>query len=387
MGWLETLLGGSDNGPTVRTLEGHDITVSHGDMFRVPIVVACRALLADVTSSFTLYSVDRSGNETNRIPLILEEPSAREPLPDFLERTVNDMTRYGRAWFHVTARDGFDNPLAIDLVSDRRVVATLTSDGQHLGALTIDGRPVSTSDLIQVPMILDDGPLGQSPIVAIKPLVETLLACYHFAREQYGSAGVPNYALMSATRLPPAQAEALMESWKQARSKSRPALLTGDLSLQTFSGQTAADLQLHSMIDLLDQAVARVFQIPPSVVNVLSQSSLTYSTARDEKRQLTASLRVSMLKRIETAFSQLLPPGKFARFDTSGLTRLTEEEQLAHSVTAYQAGLITLAEARDQLGYDQTIEVPVKESPQWTIQQSSPVPPPSSSQTTTPTPS
>jgi hypothetical protein len=141
------------------------------------------------------------------------------------------------------------------------------------------------------------------------------------------------------------------------------------------------------MIDLLDQAVARVFQIPPSVVNVLSQSSLTYSTARDEKRQLTASLRVSMLKRIETAFSQLLPPGKFARFDTSGLTRLTEEEQLAHSVTAYQAGLITLAEARDQLGYDQTIEVPVKESPQWTIQQSSPVPPPSSSQTTTPTPS
>ena len=73
----------------------------------------------------------------------------------------------------------------------------------------------------------------------------------------------------------------------------------------------------------MDAVVARVMQIPPSLLNTESQHSLTYSTVAGEfQRWLTVGLHPMFLSRIEAAYTELLPRGQRAEFDTSPLTRL-----------------------------------------------------------------
>ena len=351
MSWLSQLFTGAD-GPTIRTLEGRDLVADTSDVFTIPMVQTCRQLISDTVSSFTLYAEDSNGDRIVRTPLILEAPSPVEPLGDFLERLVNDMTRYGHGWLYVTARDDNQNPIAVELVSPRRVTAEVTANGQYIGRVIVDGRQANPQDIIQVPMFLDDGPIGLAPLDVIRDALVQLNAAYLFAASMFGNGATPNYALVSPTRLPPAQADALMTAWRTARGENRPALLTGDLSLETFSGQTAAEVQLQKQLDYFDSVIARVMQIPPTLVNAVANSSLTYSTTRDEYRRALISINTGYLHRLETAFTRLLPQGQTCKFDSGDLTRLDESEQLDNTIKAYQAGLISLQEARTTIGRD-----------------------------------
>ena len=91
-------------------------------------------------------------------------------------------------------------------------------------------------------------------------------------------------------------------------------------------------------------------QIPPSLLNTLSQSSLTYSTVRDETRKFLSMLNSSYLHRIETAMTDMLPRGTAAMFDTTSLTRLDESEQLSYDIDAIGAGILTVEEVRERRG-------------------------------------
>jgi phage portal protein BeeE len=88
----------------------------------------------------------------------------------------------------------------------------------------------------------------------------------------------------------------------------------------------------------LDRAVAevaRAYGMPPSLVNAPSGDSLTYSTTEGELRHWLATGLGRYLTRIEAAFSDLLPRGTTARFDTSELLRA----DLASRVAAYSTAL------------------------------------------------
>jgi HK97 family phage portal protein len=349
--WLEKLFGPSQY-PQILNAEGRYALGETLDIFQIPMVVATRQLISDTVASFTMYAEDAAGNRTQRIPLILESPSALEPLADLLERQVNDMTRYGSAVLRITARDGADNPLAVELISPERVEPVLDSYDQNIRSWIIDDKPVPLRDVVYSPMVLDNSPIGKAPLLEIEFTLRQLQHAYSFAAEFYQSP-TPTYALVSGTRLPPAQAKALMASWQDAREASRPALLTGDLSLETFDQQTAADALLIDAINTAGAEVARVMQVPPSLVNSLAMSSLTYSTALQEARRwLSLGLNSGYLSRLEVVYTQLLPRGYFAKFDTSTLTALDESTQLDDAIKGLQAGILTVNEAREKIGRD-----------------------------------
>jgi phage portal protein BeeE len=350
---------GSSGGlaPAIYSIDGRSVDAANADMFKIPTIVACRQVIADTVSSFDLIEVDRNGEPTGQRNLVLEQPDPVEKRPDTIERLVNDMTRFGTSWIRVTSFDGNGDPLSAERISPRRVVWTLTASGERIASITVDGLPVPLDSMRQSPMILDDGPIGKAPIVEVEASVRQLTAAMAFAGSYYASAAPP-YAILSQTRLPPAHAEALMASWLEARDHARPALLSGDLSLETFQGQSAADALLLDAIASFDAMIARVFQVPPSIVNTLAQSNLTYSTTRQEFARWGISLGTGYLHRLEVVFSSLLPPGRFAKFDTSTLTRLDESEVLTNTVTAYEAGLISLDEARQNIGRESNGTIP-----------------------------
>jgi phage portal protein BeeE len=113
---------------------------------------------------------------------------------------------------------------------------------------------------------------------------------------------------------------------------------------------SAADALVLDAINYLDAVITRVMQIPPTVLNTLAQSSLTYSTQVEANRQFLMMLRATYLVRLEAAFTTLLPRGLTAAFDTSSLTRMNEREQLDYDIAAVEAGIMTVDEIRDRRG-------------------------------------
>ncbi len=132
---------------------------------------------------------------------------------------------------------------------------------------------------------------------------------------------MPPYAVVHPTRLTAAQAAALQDQWMMARLERRPPVLSGGISLETYTRPSAADALLLEALNYLDATVARVMQIPPSLLNTYAHGSLTYSTTQGElARWLAIGHAPMFLSRITAAFSDLLPRGQRARFDTSPLT-------------------------------------------------------------------
>ena len=97
------------------------------DIFRIPSVVAGRALVADTVSSFPLDAVYADGTKVEPNRTLLQRPNPREPLGDTLEKMVNSMTRHGIAWLRITLRgsDGF--PSAFEVINANRVAYTVDS--------------------------------------------------------------------------------------------------------------------------------------------------------------------------------------------------------------------------------------------------------------------
>jgi phage portal protein BeeE len=133
----------------------------------------------------------------------------------------------------------------------------------------------------------------------------------------------------------------------EARRARRPALLSGQWSLETFSMPTAADAMVIEALDYLDAAAGRALLIPPSILNLRALGGLTYATVVDEMRRwLTLGLYPGYLARIEAAFTDLLPHGQVALFDTSNLVRMDMPSRIDTYAKSIAAGIHTPAEAR-----------------------------------------
>jgi phage portal protein BeeE len=304
-------------------------TLETADPWNLPTAVAARELVADTAAMMPMFVEDSAGVRLDPTPSVVARPDPAKPYRDTIERIVNGLTRHGRAWLRVDAVGSNGWPLAVAVVADPRVHATVDIDGR-ITDVTIDGHPVDRRRIVHIPMVTDDDPLGASPLLEARFVLEQLAAVYAYSAGYYTTGQVPPYAVIHPNRLTRERAEALSDQWLLARAERRPPVLSGGIELATYSQASAADALLMEAQEYLDALIARLLLIPPSLLNVTSQSSLTYSTVPAEfQRWLTIGLQPMFLSRIEAAFTDMLPRGQRARFDPS--------ELLALNVTAAQA--------------------------------------------------
>lgn len=315
------------------------------DPWNLPAVVAARTLCADTTAMMQLVGL-RGTERLDPSPPILRRPNPSEPYRRTLERIVHGMTRHGRSWLYVDAIGSNGFPIAAHYVDDSRVQARLNANGMIVHA-TVDHDEVDVSRLVHIPMRQDQDPLGDSPLYLIRAALEQLAEVYRYGASYYTTANVPPYAVKHPGRLTASQAQDLSDQWLAARAERRPAVLSGGLELETFQMPSASDSLLLDAVGYLDATVARVLLIPPSLLNVESAGSLTYSTVQGEfSRWLTVGLYPMFLSRIEAAFTELLPRGITARFDTSNLTRMDFAGRIDAYAQSIAAGIHTPEEAR-----------------------------------------
>lgn len=318
------------------------------DIYELPAIVAGRQLTADTCAMLPMVGFSETTGRLAPTPTLLRRPDPFEPYRDTLEKIVNAMTRYDVAWLYVTARGADDWPLAVEQIDNGRLNVTWLDPARKLiDTATLDGRRVENRDVHPIKFV-QDGPVpDRSPIERVRAVLEQLIYVYRFSAEFYGAGAVPPYAVVHPHRVTDVQADDFMDQWLTARTEHRPALLSGGITLETFSGPSASDALLLDAVNYLDSVAARVQGIPPSLMNTTAQSSLTYSTTAAElQRWLTLSLYPAILSRIEAAFSDLMPRGQSAVFDTSNLVRMDFATRIDTYAASIAAGIHTPAEAR-----------------------------------------
>ena len=318
--------------------------------WELPTVVACRRAIADTVLQLPLVAM-RGRRPRPDQPALYRRPDPLEPYWLTMKRTVDSLTGHGRVWIMPTAWDAAGYPLAAEVIDGDRAAATFDTTG-HLTDVWFNGRryaPNSTEGIMWVPYETRmRGDVGRSPIESCWRSCEFLAALFEMAGSFY-EAGFPSLAIKVATRLSPEDTKKLKDQVLGAWSRRHePAVIDNAGELDPI-GSSAVESQLVESMASANMEIARAFGVLPSIVNVASGGSLTYSTTAQEFTEWKAIGLGPYLARVEGAYTDLAPYGTTARFDTSELTRADDLARAQYYTTAL-AGQpwLTVDEVRDR---------------------------------------
>jgi HK97 family phage portal protein len=334
------------------------------DPYALPVVVACRGLLADTLGQLPLITL-RGRRPLPRQPTLTLRPNPHEYRWLTFHRLTNNLTRWGYSFLRVTAWTAAGLPAAVRVLDPGDASAVwdpVTGDLDtvwHLGEELTPGL-----DVIWIPYRVERrGSLGEAPLAACTVALELFAELFAMAGS-FWHAGYPSLIVEVAQRLAPGQAQEIKRQLLESMGgRHEPGVIDQDGKVSAI-GSSAVEAQLVESIAVANAEIARAFLMPPSLVNVASGDSLTYSTVEGEMRRWLATGLGAYCNRFEAAFDELTPQGQRSRFDTTELLRA----DLAGRVEAYSAALagapwLTVDEVRDLEGLDPMPAPPTAPAP------------------------
>lgn len=333
------------------------LTYARAELGRPPVeglppVIACRTLIADTVAQLPLVAM-RGGQPRVDQPPLLTQPDPQEPRWSTLHRIAMHLSGRGNAWLLILAWGADDRPMAVRALDPAEVAAEL----DELGAVTEvrwhDRRLQVGVDVLHIPLISSGaaGGLGRSPLDLARVSLDGLASLYGYASSYWSGGGNPSVLLKVPHRVSRDEAEAVRAQWLETHGGRRvPAVLWGGAEAEPFAA-SAEQAQLTQAHAQATAEIARLFRIPPSLVNAQAGDSLTYSTTAEQMRSWLATGLAPYLMRIEAAFSELLPRGTVARHDTAELLRADWRARVdGYAVALGGAPWLTVDEVRDQEG-------------------------------------
>jgi HK97 family phage portal protein len=321
--------------------------------WELPVVVACRRLLADTVGQLPLVALRGRRPIATQPPLVVR-PNRREYRWLTMHRATNQLTQWGYCWCLVTDLDATGRPAAVRMLDASDATATFDPVTGELDQVWHNGDELTPGlDILWVPYdVQRRASLGESPLGGCWRAVEYLCAMWSMAGS-FWEAGFPSLAIQVVHRLSPGQAQELKSqvvgSW---RRKHEPAVIDGDGKLAPI-GASPLEAQLVESIGAANAEIARAFGMPASLVNVAAGDSLTYATTESEFNRWLSTGLGSYLMRFEATFSDLLPDGVTARFNTNELARSDFGARVeAYATTLGGAPWLTVDEVRDREGLD-----------------------------------
>jgi HK97 family phage portal protein len=334
------------------------------DPYGLPVVVACRGLLADTLGQLPLITL-RGRRPLPRQPTLTLRPNPHEYRWLTMHRLTNNLTRWGYTFLRVTDWTGAGAPAAVRVLDPGDASAVWDPTTGDLDTVWHLGEELTPGlDVIWIPYRVERrGSLGEAPLDGCARALELYAELFEMAGS-FWHAGYPSLIVEVAQRLAPGQAQAIKAQLIESMGgRHEPGVIDADGKVSAI-GSSAVESQLVESLAVANAEIARAFLMPPSLVNVASGDSLTYSTVEGEMRRWLATGLGAYLNRIEAGFDELTPAGQRSRFDTSELLRA----DLTGRVEAYATALagapwLTVDEVRDLEGLDPMPDTPAAPAP------------------------
>lgn len=141
------------------------------------------------------------------------------------------------------------------------------------------------------------------------------------------------------------QARGLQDAWEEGhrglRKAHRPGILSGGAKWQ----QTSVDPDKAQAIQAREFAleeVARVFRIPPAMLQSTKPGTQAYASREQDALQFVTFTLLPYLTALEAHLSRLLPGDVFVKFNVDGLLRASLTERYAAYSQGIQAGFLSI---------------------------------------------
>lgn len=321
---------------------------------------ACIRVLADSAASLPLIAYRSLQDGRERIEGgtadLLRRPAPATTQHSLIGQIVAHLNLYGNAYIgKFRDEDGQVAQLALippDQVRPEAkgglVLYTVTDGQGHT-------QTVGPRDVIHVRGLTLDGLIGLSPVKQCR-----LALGMSSALASHGESFFQNGAMPGGVLKVPAgpQAEdqmlALERAWQKRHGGSgnanRIAVLQGDITFEQVA-MPLADAQFIEQRRFSAGEIARIFRVPPWMVGVPTDDSLTYSNVESQAQAFVTFSLGPWLTAIEQAFSldeELFPAGTYAEFLVDALLRGDSSTRAAFYAAALneQTGWMTRAEVR-----------------------------------------
>jgi len=287
----------------------------------VTAVFRCVSLLADTVASLQLRAYRSRGGQRTLIdlPRVLVDPDPESNQFELIHMTVTSLALHGNA-FLLMDRDSRGNLIGLVPLHPYQMQVLASGDRVsrrylHLG-VELERENVLHIRYFTPPQSL----VGVSPLVQNRTVVGLGLAMDRYLAQFYGEGATPSGVLESDRDMTVEQARALVASWEASHRKHRrPAVLAGGLKWRGVQ-MSASDSQLIETREQLVRDVARIYGVPAHLVGGQGDGQ-TYQNVEQASLNFLTHTVTPWLRRLEIAFSKVLPLGTDLAFDTSGLLR------------------------------------------------------------------
>jgi hypothetical protein len=321
--------------------------VSRSTAMRVPAFTRAYKLFTHTISCFPLREYVAGAGVTPRP--FLANPSGQTTYPALMARTIGDLILNDVSYWRITSRawDGF--PASAEWLP----VDELNIEDRGLtpfpnGGVSWRGQFIPRSQLIRFD---GDGTGGwlTTGVNAVN-LAASLLATV------VNTADVPAPSVIlknSGADLTPAQVDALLEAWEDARQNRTTAYLNATMTAESLSGYSPNDLQLVESRNAAATDLARNANLDPVWVGAgVPGSSLTYANRVDLRKDLVDLALGAPMSWVTSRLSapDVTPRGHSVGFDTDAFLRANTKD-LAEIVTTLGPDIVPVDEARALLDF------------------------------------
>jgi len=311
-------------------------------------VISAVTILADSIAAMPLeLTLTRAGRiEKLPTPSVLQRPNDRQNMFEFVHQTMATLALHGNAYIY--APQGANGlPLEMRNIHPKAISRIALSDTGEM-IYEMGKQEYSSKDIRSIHwLILPNQLRGVSPIETMRNTVGMGIAMDRFLAQFYGEGATPSSVLETDGALTPDQARQIRDSWEESHYKHRkPAVLQGGLKWRPIT-TSAADMQMLEHKESIIRDIARVYRIPLHLIIGTGGDSQTYQNLEAVGSAFYQYTLLGWVRRLETAFSEMLPINQQVRFNASEFLRADLMTRVKAQQIQILSGTLTPNEARE----------------------------------------
>ena len=311
-------------------------------------VISAVTILADSIAAMPLELTRTRGGRIEKLPTpsVLQRPNDRQNMFEFVHQTMATLALHGNAYIYAPqGNNGL--PLEMRNIHPKAINKIAISDTGEM-IYEMGKQEYSSKDIRAIHwLILPNQLRGVSPIDTMRNTVGMGLAMDRFLAQFYGEGATPSSVLETDGALTPDQARQIRDSWEESHYKHRkPAVLQGGLKWRSIT-TSAADMQMLEHKESIIRDIARVYRIPLHLIIGTGGDSQTYQNLEAVGSAFYQYTLLGWVRRLETAFSEMLPINQQVRFNASEFLRADLMTRVKAQQLQILSGTMTPNEARE----------------------------------------
>ena len=321
------------------------------DELTSPAVWQCVLMVANAVASMPLETFRFTPDLPVKVPSpdVVARPSVDSTQSEWMHTFMVSLLLRGNGYARILGRDIAARPTGMQILNPDRVLPLVDADGQR--AYKIGNTIVPGDDIFHVRGMTFPGSIaGLSPISYAAMTIGLDISSRDFAKDFLEGSGIPKAILTSPGLVDQDKAKAIKARFLDASRNREPAVMSDQVTYTPIQIKPE-ESQFLATQQMSIAHIARFFGIPPRKVGGTDGSSLTYANLQQENMDFLQEGVNPWLVRVQDAFSLLLPPPEFVKFDTTSLTRMDPMAEVERELILIAAKIKAPSESRTFLGY------------------------------------